>query len=109
MPCGSYHFEPFGHRPTTEELNRKQLTYEDGVAMRSLPHVATVDPELTNQNFQTGLGSVSLKHGTHKLYNTILNGVTTRLTETAGCRTDRRPHVDRRPKSSAPPRWLAGP
>jgi putative ABC transport system permease protein len=34
-----FHFEPFGHRPTTEELNRKKLTYEDGMAMRSVPHV----------------------------------------------------------------------
>ena len=62
-----YHFEPFGHRPTTEELNRKKLTSEDGMAMRALPHVAAVDPELTYQNFQTGLGNVSLKHGTHKI------------------------------------------
>jgi putative ABC transport system permease protein len=76
-----YHFEPFGHRPTTEELNRKKLTYEDGVAMRALPHVVAVDPELTYQNFQTGLGSVSLKHGTHKIQNTILNGSTTYITD----------------------------
>src|ERR1035441_10694078 len=69
-----FHFEPFGHRPTTEELNRKKLTYEDGMAMRALPHVVTVDPELTYQNFQTGLCSVSMKHGTHKIENTILNG-----------------------------------
>lgn len=74
-----YHFEPFGHRPTTEELNRKKLTYEDGVAMRSLPHVVAVDPELTYQNFQTGLGSVSMKQGTHKIENTILNGDTTEV------------------------------
>jgi len=72
-----YHFEPFGHRPTTAELNRKKLSYEDGLAMRSLPHVVAVDPEQTYQNFQTGLGSVSLKHGTHKIQNTILNGNTT--------------------------------
>ena len=26
-----FQFEPFGKRPTTEELNRKKLTYEDGV------------------------------------------------------------------------------
>jgi putative ABC transport system permease protein len=72
-----YHYEPFGQRPTTEELNRKKLTYEDGVAMRDLPHVIAVDPELTYQNFQTGLGSVSMKHGAHKIENTILNGNTT--------------------------------
>src|SRR3974390_1285112 len=41
-----FHFEPFGHRPTTEELNRKKLTYEDGAALRDLPHVIAVDPEL---------------------------------------------------------------
>ena len=76
-----YHFEPFGHRPTTEELNRKMLTYEDGLAMRDLPHMVAVDPELTYQNFQTGLGSVSMKAGTHKIENTILNGVTEYITQ----------------------------
>jgi len=76
-----FQFEPFGRRPTTEELNRKKLTYEDGVAMRSLPHVVAVDPELTYQNFQTGLGSISMKAGTHKIENTILNGNTMAVTE----------------------------
>jgi len=71
-----FRFEPFGKRPTTEELNRKQLTYEDGVAMRSLPHVLAVDPALTYQNFQLGIGNVSLKHGRHKINNTILYGET---------------------------------
>ena len=78
----AYRFEPFGQRPTTEELNRKQLTYEDGIAMRSLPYVVAVDPGITYQNFQTGLGSVSLKAGTHKIQNTILNGDTSQLKET---------------------------
>ena len=77
-----YHFEPFGTRPTTEELNRKKLTYEDGIAMRSLPYVVAVDPGLTYQNFQTGLGSVSLKAGTHKIANTILTGSTSAVKET---------------------------
>src|SRR5580658_8095688 len=77
-----FRFEPFGRRPTTEELNRKQLTYEDGIAMRSLPYVAAVDPGLTYQNFQTGLGSVSVKAGTHKISNTILNGSTSAVKET---------------------------
>jgi putative ABC transport system permease protein len=74
-----FRFEPFGHRPTTQELNRKQLTYEDGLAMRDLPYVVAVDPGLVYQNFQTGLGSVSLKHGTHKIQNTILQGDTTAM------------------------------
>jgi putative ABC transport system permease protein len=77
-----FQFEPFGKRPTTEELNRKKMTYEDAVAMRRLPHVVAVDPELTYQNFQTGLGSVSLKAGTHKIENTILNGSTSSITKT---------------------------
>jgi putative ABC transport system permease protein len=78
-----FQFEPFGKRPTTEELNRKKLTYEDGVAMRSLPYVVAVDPELTYQNWQTGLGAVSIKHGTHKIQNTILNGSTSSVKEVA--------------------------
>src|SRR6516165_11430468 len=57
-----FRFEPFGHRPTTGELNRKQLTYEDGVAMRDLPHVVAVDPALRYQDFQVGIGAVSLKY-----------------------------------------------
>ena len=78
-----FQFMPFGHRPSTEELNRKKLTYEDAVAMRQLPYVAAVDPELTYQNFQTGLGSVWVKAGSHKIQNTILNGSTTDVKEVA--------------------------
>ena len=74
-----FQFEPFGKRPTTEELNRKKLTREYGIAMRALPHVTAVDPELTYQNFQTGLGAVSVRAGTRKISNTILNGDTSQL------------------------------
>ena len=76
-------FEPFGKRPTTEELNRKKLTYEDAMAMRNLPFVAAVDPELTYQNWQTGLGSISIRAGTHKISNTIINGTTPQVKEVA--------------------------
>ncbi len=79
-----FRFEPFGHRPTTEELNRKQLTFEDGVAMRTLPHVVGVDPSLTSQNFQIGIGSVSVKYGNRKIQNTILNGNSTDLAKVGG-------------------------
>ncbi len=74
-----YHYDPFGNRPTTEELNRKKLTYDDALAIRELPYVVTVDPELTYQNFQTGLGNVSVKAGTHKISNTILQGNTSAI------------------------------
>ncbi|MGA7857752.1 MAG: ABC transporter permease [Terracidiphilus sp.] len=77
-----FQFEPFGKRPTTEELNRKKLTYEDALAMRALPHVVAVDPELTYQNWQLGVGNVSLKAGSHKIQNTIINGDTTEVKET---------------------------
>jgi putative ABC transport system permease protein len=51
--------------------------------MRSLPYVAAVDPGLTYQNFQLGIGNVSIKHGAHKIQNTILTGATTEVKETA--------------------------
>src|SRR5579859_6836234 len=76
-----FQFQPFGKRPTTEELNRKKLTYEDAMAMRNLPYVAAVDPELTYQNWQTGLGSVSVRAGTHKISNTIITGATPQVKE----------------------------
>jgi putative ABC transport system permease protein len=78
-----FQFEPFGHRPTTEELNRKRMTADDGIAMRALPHILAVDPELTSQSFETGLGSVGLKHGTHKISNTIIYGITTDIAKVA--------------------------
>ena len=77
-----FRFEPFGKRPTTEELNRKQLTYEDGLAMRELPYVVAVDPALTYQNFQLGIGNVSLKHGAHSIQNSILYGDTSAVKTT---------------------------
>ena len=77
-----YHFEAFARRPTTEELNRKKLTYEDGMALRGLPHVVAVDTELVSQNFQTGMGNFSLKAGTHSIQNTVLVGATSAFKET---------------------------
>ena len=74
-----YRFEPWGRRPTTEELNRKEITYADGVALRGLPYIVAVDPWISYQNFQYDLGFVSIKHGSHKVQNSILNGSTTAI------------------------------
>jgi len=72
-----FRFVPFGKRPTTAELNRKQLTFDDGMAMRALPHVLAVDPGVTYRNWNLqGIGNVSVKAGSHKVLNTILNGNT---------------------------------
>jgi len=72
-------FDLFGHRPTTEELNRKYLTHEDADAIRALSHVVAVDPFLRYANFQLHVGSTSLKYGSRKVENSILTGAMTDL------------------------------
>ena len=74
-----YHFSPFANRPSTEELNRKKLTYEDAEAIRQLPFVTAVDPQLYYQDNETGLGSATIKAGTHKIQHTILQGNSTAI------------------------------
>jgi putative ABC transport system permease protein len=74
-----FRYEMWGRRPTTAELNRPKLTYEDGLALRALPHVVASDPWISYQNVQLGLGLVSLKYGSRKVENTILDGSTTAI------------------------------
>jgi putative ABC transport system permease protein len=64
-------------------LNRKQLTYEDAMAIRALPHIVAVDPALRYQDFQLGIGAVSIKYGKRKINNTILGGDSTDLAKTS--------------------------
>ena len=55
-------------------LNRKQLTYEDAIALRDVPHVVAVDPIAAVPLPNGHLGSFSIKYKGHKLSNTMLEG-----------------------------------
>ncbi len=69
-----FRFPVFGSRPTSEMLARKQLTYEDGEAMKALPHVIAVDASQQYRSPSGSQGSFSVKYGSHKVQNTTLNG-----------------------------------
>jgi putative ABC transport system permease protein len=69
-----FRFPVFGSRPTSEMLARKQLTFEDGEAMRVLPHVVAVDASQQYRSPTGSQGSFSVKYGSHKVQNTTLNG-----------------------------------
>jgi putative ABC transport system permease protein len=67
-----FRFPVFGSRPTAEMLARKQLSYEDGEAMKLLPHVVAVDASQEYRSPTGSLGSFSVKYGSHKVQNTVL-------------------------------------
>ena len=69
-----FRFPVFGSRPTAEMLARKQLTYDDGEAMKVLPHVIAVDASQQYRSPSGTQGSFSVKYGSHKVQNTTLQG-----------------------------------
>jgi putative ABC transport system permease protein len=69
-----FRFEPFGRRLTTEELTRKQLTLDDAMAMKDLPHVVAVTPGLQYRDNSGVQGNVAVKYGTKKEDGTTLDG-----------------------------------
>jgi putative ABC transport system permease protein len=69
-----FRFPVFGNRPTQEMLNRRQLTYEDAVALRDVPHVVAVDASQQYRAPNGVLGSFSVKYKGRKVTNTILQG-----------------------------------
>jgi putative ABC transport system permease protein len=71
-----FRFPVIGTRPTTEMLTRKQLTYDDMVAIGQLPHVSAVTSSLQYTNYQFNSGSVVAKFGQRKADNVSLEGDT---------------------------------
>jgi len=71
-----FRFPVIGVRPTTEMLTRKQMTYEDAMAMKELPHVLAVSPGLQYRDNRGVQGTVAVKFGTKKMEGTVLEGDT---------------------------------
>ena len=77
-----YRFTFFGKQPTTEMLTRKQLNYDDAVAMRALPHVVAVSPALQFADHTgPGAGFTSLKGNGRSMQNSILEGDSPEVTQ----------------------------
>ncbi|HEY6413567.1 MAG TPA: ABC transporter permease [Edaphobacter sp.] len=71
-----FRFPVIGVRPTTEMLTRKQLTYDDAMAMKDLPHVVAVTPGLQWRDQRGVQGTSAVKYGTKKMEGTTLEGDT---------------------------------
>jgi putative ABC transport system permease protein len=81
-----FRFPVFGQRPTTEMLTRKQLTYDDAMAMKSIPHVVAVSPALqyTDNNAPGRIGNTAIKAYGRTMQGTILEGDTPAQQEVSG-------------------------
>ncbi len=71
-----FRFPVIGVRPTAEMLARKQMTYDDMLAISTLPHVVAATASLQYTNYQFGAGSVTAKFGQRKADNVSLEGDT---------------------------------
>ncbi len=70
-----FRFPVFGSRPTLEELSRKQLTYDDMMSLRHLPHVVEASAGLRFANMDFGgVGMTTVKGGGHQQQNVGLGG-----------------------------------